>query len=158
MSSTFSDETWRCFKKYVSLLGDGSVVSAGLHNKSKSYRIHLVADLPEGVRKEWRSTPIKRPKGRKTGRDRGAEHKFFEDWWPSEGGNVVERLRYSRHRIEAEAEAEVAQLEPRDRGTAMPAPPNMHAPRSAAATAKAQAGHAAASARRSYARDCKSTG
>ncbi|CAN0395951.1 unnamed protein product [Pylaiella littoralis] len=109
MSSTFSDETWRYFReKYVSLLGDGSVVSAGLDNKSKSYRIHLVADLPEGVRNEWRSTPIKRPKGRKTGRDRGAEHKFFEDWWPSEGGNVVELLRDSRHRIEAEAEAEVA--------------------------------------------------
>ncbi|CAN0547024.1 unnamed protein product, partial [Ectocarpus sp. 12 AP-2014] len=44
------------------------------------------------------------------------------------------------------------QFEPRDRGTVMPAPPNMHAPRSAAASAKAQAGHAAASARRSYAR------
>ncbi|CAN0070267.1 unnamed protein product [Pylaiella littoralis] len=47
MSSTFSDETWRYFReKYVSLLGDGSVVSAGLDNKSKSYRIHLVWDLP----------------------------------------------------------------------------------------------------------------
>ncbi|CAN0235697.1 unnamed protein product, partial [Ectocarpus fasciculatus] len=109
MWATFSDETWKYFReKYVPLLGDGGVVSAGLDNKSKSYRIHLVADLPEGPRKEWRSTPIKRPKGRKTGRDRDAERKFFEHWLPSEGGNVVERLRDSRHRIEAEAETEAA--------------------------------------------------
>lgn len=96
------------------LLPDGGkLVSVCLHKRKTSYTIELIVNLDDGERRRWNSAAIKYPKSNKNRRDWDAELKFFEDWWPFNGGSIAPHLRDFRHAIEAE-EAAARENRPRD--------------------------------------------